>query len=159
MNFAGLKLIVFDFDGVFTDNRVIVSQDGTESVVCNRGDGMGLSKIRSLGAIDMMILSTETVPVAQFRAKKLKLECIIGCDDKLARLKEVVAGKGVGLQDVAFVGNDINDLEVLQAVGFPVCVNDAYPEVKSVCRLILDKKGGDGAVREFCELVYQQRKK
>lgn len=158
MNFDNLQLIVFDFDGVFTDNRVIVSQDGIESVVCNRSDGMGLSKIRTLG-IQMLILSTEVVPVAQVRAKKLRIDCITGCEDKLHKLKEIVAAKGISLTNVAFVGNDINDLDCLKVVGYPICVNDAYPEVKAVCKLISDKKGGDGAVREICDLIFQNRKK
>lgn len=156
MKFAGLKLIVFDFDGVFTDNRVIVSDTGAESVICNRGDGMGLSKLRSIG-MDMMVLSTEVVPIVQFRAKKLKIDCIHGCEDKLSQLKEIVQRKGISLENVAFVGNDINDLDCLKAVGFPVCVSDAYPEVKKVCSLVLERKGGDAAVREFCDLVYNRR--
>jgi YrbI family 3-deoxy-D-manno-octulosonate 8-phosphate phosphatase len=156
-SFNNLRFIVFDFDGVFTDNRVIVSEQGFESVTCNRGDGMGITKLRKIG-IDMMILSTETVPVVQVRAKKLKLECIHGCDDKLKQLHIILQAKGYKLEETAFVGNDINDLDCLKVVGFPVCVNDAYPEVKEACKLILSRNGGDAAVREFCDMIYESRK-
>jgi 3-deoxy-D-manno-octulosonate 8-phosphate phosphatase (KDO 8-P phosphatase) len=158
MNFDKLRLIVFDFDGVFTDNKVIISQEGIESVVCYRSDGMGITKLRELG-MDMMILSTEKVPIAQVRAKKLKLDCIHDCENKFEKLMEIIGVKEISLKNVAFVGNDINDLECLKVVGFPVCVNDAYPEVKEVCELILDRKGGEGAVREFCDLVFNHLKK
>lgn len=157
MNFSNLKFLVFDFDGVFTDNKVIVSQDGNESVVCNRSDGIGLSRLQALG-LDMLILSTEVVPIVQMRAKKLKINCIYGCDDKFSKLKELVQERGISMERVGFVGNDINDLECLREVGYAICVNDSYPEVKSVCKLILEKKGGEGAVREICDLIYNSLK-
>ena len=158
MNFKNLKFLVFDFDGVFTDNKVIVSQDGTESVVCYRSDGLGISKLRSIG-MDMMIISMEQVPIAQVRAKKLKMDCVHGCDDKLAKLKELIVAKNIQMSNVGYVGNDINDLECLQHVGYPICVNDAYPEVKEVCSLILKKNGGEGAVREICDMIFNDLKK
>ena len=158
MTFEHLQFIVFDFDGVFTDNKVIVSENGTESVTCFRSDGIGLSRLRTLG-IDMMILSTETVPVAQVRAKKLKLDCVNGCEDKLSKLNEILSVKKIAMENVAFVGNDVNDLDCLKSVGYPICVNDAYPEVKEVCKLVLSKKGGEGAVRELCDMIFEKRKK
>ena len=157
MNLERIKFIVFDFDGVFTDNRVIVSQDGTESAICSRSDGFGLSKMREL-KIDMMILSTEVVPIALFRASKLKIECVIGCENKLVKLREIFKDRNLSSDDVAFVGNDINDIECLKEVGFPVCVNDAYPEVKEVCKLVLTRNGGYGAVREFCDIIFENKR-
>jgi len=158
MNFENLRLIVFDFDGVFTDNRVIVSQDGVESAICHRSDGLGMARVRGLG-IEMMILSTEVVPIVQMRAKKLNVPCIHGCENKLTELTRIMTERRIAMENIAFVGNDINDLECLQAVGYPVCVQDAYPEVKAVCKLILSRKGGDGAVREFCDNVFLARSK
>ncbi|HEY5884020.1 MAG TPA: hypothetical protein VIT88_05000, partial [Pyrinomonadaceae bacterium] len=113
------RLIAFDFDGVFTDNLVLVSQDGTESVRCWRGDGLGLRKLDRLGIISL-ILSTEPNPVVAARARKLDLRCIHGCDDKLTTLKKIAAEHDLDLSQVAFVGNDINDLECLESVGFPI---------------------------------------
>ena len=156
MDFFKLKLIIFDFDGVFTDNRVIVSDAGAESVICSRADGIGISKLKAL-KLDMMILSTERNHVVTHRAKKLGLVCFNGIDDKLKKLHELSSSQNVSFEDIAFVGNDINDLDCLRVVGFPVVVADAYPEVKAVARLVLKNNGGEGAVREFCDLVHQAK--
>jgi YrbI family 3-deoxy-D-manno-octulosonate 8-phosphate phosphatase len=147
-----IKAVYFDFDGVFTNNQVIVSDTGQESVLCNRSDGLGLSMLKNLG-IKMAIISTEINPVVKMRANKLKIECHAGCDDKLAKLKELVRMINIPLEKVAYIGNDINDLACLKAVGVPVAVADAYPEVLAVSKIILKKNGGYGAVREFCEMV------
>lgn len=154
---SALKLVVFDFDGVFTDNRVMVSDGGTESVMCCRSDGLGLRRLRELG-IDMFILSTETNPVVSVRARKLELECIHGCENKLRALEAEAERRGISLVDTAFVGNDINDLDCLKNVGLPVVVADAYDEVRGLARIVLSRSGGYGAVREFCDLVYATRK-
>lgn len=154
-NIKSIKLIVFDFDGVFTDNKVIVSDQGRESVICNRSDGIGLSRVKSLN-IEMLILSTETNSVVTHRANKLKLKCVQGVENKFEHLLGLVSSYNVSLEEVAFVGNDINDLECLRVVGLPVVVADAYPEVKKVAKLILNNNGGDGAVREFCDIVFRE---
>jgi len=148
-----IKLVCFDFDGVFTNNTVIVSEDGKESVICNRSDGMGLSMLRKIG-IDMLILSTEKNQVVNQRAKKLLLECHQGVDNKLKYLKKLSFDKNILLKNIAFIGNDINDLDCLKSVGLSVVVADAYPQVKKVAKIILTKKGGEGAVREFCEILF-----
>lgn len=156
--FTSLQLVVFDFDGVFTDNRVFVNQEGIESVICNRSDGLGLSLLKKVN-LPSLILSTEKNPVVQMRAKKLGMECHSGCEDKLSRLKELVKARGIDLAEVAYVGNDINDLECMQEVGLPVAVQDAYPVIKKAAKWVLDSSGGQGAVREFCEKVYEVRQK
>lgn len=157
INLNSIKLIVFDFDGVFTNNLVYISEDGKESVSCNRSDGIGLSMLRALG-IDMMILSTENNLVVKQRAKKLLLECHHGIDNKLEYLKKLSEERNIPLQNIAYLGNDINDLGCLLEVGLAVVVADAYSEVKAVAQIILKKNGGDGAVREFCELIYKSKK-
>lgn len=148
------RLIAFDFDGVFTDNLVWVSQDGTESVSCWRGDGLGLRKLDRLG-IASLILSTETNPVVAARGRKLGLRCVQACEDKLATLKEIAAEHQVDLSEVAFVGNDINDLECLKSVGFPIVVRDAHPSVVPYGFYQTQIVGGRGAVREICDLFEQ----
>jgi YrbI family 3-deoxy-D-manno-octulosonate 8-phosphate phosphatase len=152
-----IQLVVFDFDGVFTNNKVIVSDAGSESVICDRSDGLGLSMIRSLG-IKMLILSTETNPVVSHRANKLGLECIQGINDKLKKLIELSKERRISLDNTAFVGNDINDLDCLKAVGLPVVVADAYPQAKEAAKMILTHNGGEGAVREFCEWLFENQK-
>lgn len=146
-----IRLIAFDFDGVFTDNMVYVSEDGAEAVRCFRGDGLGLQKLKRAG-IEAIILSTEVNPVVAVRSRKLGLSYLQGCEDKRAALEAVAAERGLSLDQVAFVGNDINDLECLMAVGLPIVVADAIPEVVGYARHQTIARGGHGAVREVCDL-------
>jgi len=147
-----IQMIVFDFDGVFTDNRVLVLQDGTEGVLCSRADGFGLEAVRKQG-IQLLVLSKEKNPVVSARCRKLNLPCIQGCDHKEETLRHEAEKLGISLKDIAYMGNDINDIECLKIVGLPVCVADAYPSVKAVSLYVTEAKGGYGAVREFCDLI------
>lgn len=146
-----VRFIVFDFDGVFTDNHVYVAEDGSESVRCWRSDGLGIRKLEHIG-VGAAIISTEVNPVVLHRARKLRLECIHGCDDKLAALDELCARRGLRRDQLAFVGNDINDLPCLDVVRLPIVVADAHPDVSSVARYRTRAAGGKGAVREVCDL-------
>lgn len=146
-----IRLVAFDFDGVFTDNMVYVFQDGTEAVRCWRGDGLGLERLTELG-LHLVIISTETNPVVSARARKLKLRCVQGCSDKRAALEEFAREMGISLAEVAFVGNDINDLSCLAGVGLPIVVQDAHQEVLPLGRYRTTAPGGRGAVREICDL-------
>ena len=123
---AAVRLVVFDFDGVFTDNTVYVSEDGTESVRCWRGDGLGLQAVQRLG-LQVLILSTEVNPVVTARCRKLRVECVQGCEDKRARLEALVRDRGLTMDQVAYVGNDVNDLGCLEAVRVPVVVGRRAP--------------------------------
>ncbi len=147
-----VRLVAFDFDGVFTDNFVYVTQDGIESVRCVRSDGIGLQSLARLG-IATVILSTETNPVVAARSRKLSVRCIQGCADKRAALEDLVQELGIGLSQTAFVGNDINDLDCLKAVGLPIVVADAHADVVQHARLRTNARGGHGAVREICDLI------
>jgi 3-deoxy-D-manno-octulosonate 8-phosphate phosphatase (KDO 8-P phosphatase) len=145
-----IRLIAFDFDGVFTDNLVYVFQNGSEAVCCHRGDGIGLEKLKRLN-IATMILSTEVNPVVGARSQKLGIFCLQGCQDKLAALEKVALERKISLQQVAFVGNDINDLACLRLVGLPIVVRDAHPDVVPVAAWRTEALGGRGAVREVCD--------
>jgi YrbI family 3-deoxy-D-manno-octulosonate 8-phosphate phosphatase len=147
-----IRLIAFDFDGVFTDNAVYVSEDGAEAVRCVRSDGFGLQALTALG-VATVIISTETNPVVAARSRKLAVKCIQGCDDKRAALERFAAELSISLRETAFVGNDINDLECLRIVGLPIVVADAHEDVAphAVYRTITP--GGHGAVREICDLI------
>lgn len=147
-----IKLVVFDFDGVFTDNRVLVLDNGQEAVFCNRSDFYGLERLRQKN-IDFFVLSTETNPVVSHRCKKIKVQCIQGCSNKKLELQKQIENRLLKLEEVAYLGNDINDLECLQIVGLPACVADAFEPVKEVSKYITKRKGGDCAVREFCEYI------
>jgi YrbI family 3-deoxy-D-manno-octulosonate 8-phosphate phosphatase len=150
-----IAAIVFDFDGVFTDNRVLVLEDGTEGVVCHRGDGWGFECARRLG-LPMLVLSTEENPVVAARCRKLKLECRQGFKRKLPVLQAWLQEHRLNAAEVIYVGNDTNDLECMRFVGIPLAVADAYPEVKSAARIVLQSAGGHGAAREVLELVQQR---
>ena len=147
-----IDLVVYDFDGVMTDNRVIIFQNGTEAVVVNRADGLGVDLIRSL-KIPQLILSTETNPVVKARAAKLSLELIASCNSKKDALMNFCEQNSYDLQKVVFVGNDVNDLEVMKIVGFPVAPSDAYPEIKSIAKLVTKAKGGEGIIRELWDYI------
>ena len=149
-----IRLVAFDFDGVFTDNMVYVLQDGSEAVRCTRSDGIGLQKLKKLG-IETVIISTEANPVVTARAQKLKIRCYQNCEDKRETLTNVAQEIGISLSEIAFVGNDINDRDCLTCVGFPVVVQDAHPEVIPLAAYRTEADGGHGAVREICDLFEQ----
>ncbi len=151
---ASVRLAVFDFDGVFTDNHVWVDDDGRESVRCCRADGLGLRRLREVG-VDALVVSMETAPVVGVRARKLGIECIQGIEEKLSLLQEQSAARGIDLEQTAYVGNDINDATCLQAVGLPVVPADAWPEAREHARWVLTRPGGDGCVREFCDAIWK----
>ncbi len=152
-----IRLMVFDFDGVFTDNRVLVGEDGSEYVFCNRADGLGLANLRQNG-IDCIVLSTETNPVVARRCEKLKLECFQGCADKGKVLEGILRRKKIDSARVGYVGNDINDLDCMKNVGVAICVADAAPEIRALAHWITSRRGGEGAVREICDLVIRAGK-
>ena len=149
---AKIRCVLFDFDGVFTDNTVFVDQDGKESVRCFRSDGLGLAKLRAIG-VASAIVSTETNPVVSARARKLRIDVIQGVADKGTVVLELAKEKGLELEQIAFVGNDINDVAALSRVGLPIAVADAFPEALEAAHWITSKKGGWGAVREVCDAV------
>jgi len=129
-----------------------VSEDGTEFVTANRSDGMGVRLLREAG-VPMLILSTEVNPVVSARARKLDVDVRHGLTDKASALVEWVEQRGLDLARVAYVGNDVNDLACLDLVGWPIAVADAHPLVIAAARVVLTRRGGDGAVRELAELA------
>lgn len=145
------RLVAFDFDGVFTDNSVYVFEDGSEAVRCFRGDGIGLRKLE-LAGIKAVIISTERNPVVSERSRKLGIRYIQDCDDKRATLQTIMEEMGLSMAQVAFVGNDVNDLHCLTCVGLPIVVQDAHPDVIPYARYQTKARGGHGAVREICDL-------
>ena len=153
---SSVNFVIFDFDGVFTDNSVYVDQNGVESVRCCRSDGQGLARLRTIG-VDMFILSTEVNPVVAARAKKLHLPLEQGVDDKQAGVLKACEKFEVDQSQTMFVGNDINDIPALQSVGFPVAVADAYLEILPHVVYQTQRKGGYGAVREVCDLIYRAK--
>lgn len=148
-----IRLLVLDFDGVLTDNRVVVHQDGSEAVRCNRSDGLGIETLLARGVVEVVVLSKETNPVVAARCRKLGLPCCQGYDHKRPKLEELVAERGLTASQIAYVGNDVNDLEAMDWCGVAIAVADAYPEARAAADVVTRRSGGDGAVREVCDLL------
>jgi 3-deoxy-D-manno-octulosonate 8-phosphate phosphatase (KDO 8-P phosphatase) len=153
-----VRLAVFDFDGVFTDNRVWVDESGQEMLSFSRSDGLGLRRLDEVG-VAYLIVSMEQNPIVGARAAKLRADCVQGVDDKLSVLRERTERLGVSLEETAFLGNDINDAECLRAVGCAVVPADAWSEVKPLASWVLERPGGSGCVREFCDGVWEAQRR
>ncbi|HDD61959.1 MAG TPA: N-acylneuraminate cytidylyltransferase [Chloroflexi bacterium] len=151
-----ISLLVLDFDGVLTDDRVYVNQDGEETVAAHRGDGMGIARLKKAG-VEVIILSKEKNPVVKARGNKLNVPVYQGIDDKDKKLSEIIKDKGLSAEKVVYVGNDVNDLPCFPLVGLAVAVADALPVVKDQAGLVLSKNGGYGAVREICDLITETK--
>lgn len=152
-----VDLLVLDFDGVMTDDRVLVDQHGVESVWCHRGDGWGIARLRDAG-VPIVVMSTETNPVVGARCEKLRIDVMQSCADKLRQLRQFAGARGVPASRIAFVGNDVNDLPCLRWVGMPIAVADAAPDVRAACRRVTRRPGGRGAVREVAEWILAARR-
>ncbi|MDO8486445.1 MAG: HAD hydrolase family protein [Candidatus Staskawiczbacteria bacterium] len=150
--FKKIKLLVLDFDGVMTDNKVLVSEDGKEAVFCNRSDGLGIGMLIKKG-VEIIVISKEKNKVVQARCDKLEIKCLRGIDNKRDSFLREVKKRNLKLENVCFVGNDINDLECIKTAGIGVAVVDAYPEVLKAADYITSKKGGRGAIREVVDLI------
>lgn len=148
-----VTLLVMDFDGVITDDRVWVDAEGNEMVAANRGDGLGLERLRILTDIQAMVISKENHPVVAARCKKLDIPLIQGVDDKPEVLEKLLKQRGVPADEVVYIGNDLNDLPCFPMVGFSAVPANALPEMKRRADLVLRKNGGFGAVRELCDIL------
>jgi YrbI family 3-deoxy-D-manno-octulosonate 8-phosphate phosphatase len=143
-----LALFLYDFDGVMTDNKVIIGEDGNESVICNRSDGLAVAIIKDCG-IHQAIISTETNNVVASRAQKLRIPCIHGISNKQEAVLKYCAELAISPQETLYIGNDLNDLDAMLIVGYPACPDDACREIKDIAKLILPVGGGCGVIREL----------
>jgi len=149
------KLLVLDFDGVLTDDRVWVNERGEETVAAHRGDGYGLSLVKERG-LEVIALSREENPVVAARCQKLGILAVQGIEDKASVLTELLSERGLDAKDVIYVGNDVNDLPCFPLVGNAVAVADAHPKVLAAADMRLARAGGHGAVRELCDMLLRQ---
>lgn len=151
-DFANIKAIAFDFDGVFTDNRVLVSENGVEYSMCNRYDGFGIMNLANLG-IHMCCITSESVPISLHRCQKLSLpHFCVGNSDKLLELTKWLNSLSIHQSNAAYLGNDINDISCMHYVGYPFCPADSHVSVHGSAHR-LSKTGGDGVVRELADLI------
>lgn len=152
MSRINIDLLILDFDGVLTDNRVYVTQNGEEAVACHRGDGWGIHLLQEAG-IEVVILSTERNPVVSVRAKKLGIECKQNCSDKAAATQEMIELRALSGDTVMYVGNDTNDVSAMALVGHPVAPADAHPDILKIAKIVTQAKGGYGVVRELADTL------
>ncbi|MEO9945567.1 SIS domain-containing protein [Paraglaciecola sp.] len=143
--------IIFDFDGVLTDNKVWVNQEGIESVRCSRADGIGNQQLK-LAKFKTMLLSTEANPVVCERAKKLDIPCVHNCSNKAEFIRKFLKDNHLQAQNIMFVGNDINDLEAMKLSGIRVCPNDSHIRIKAISDFVLPVAGGEGVMREVAQI-------
>lgn len=149
-----INWIIYDFDGVLTDNCVVVHQDGSEAVRCNRSDGLAIALLRERG-IPQFILSTEANPVVRARAGKLRIPVLQNSENKRKDLISLASSENLDVKELLFVGNDLNDIEAMLLAGFRACPSDAAREVLGLPDIIITKcKGGEGVVRELYSLLF-----
>ncbi|CAN7235849.1 cytidylyltransferase domain-containing protein [Mycolicibacterium frederiksbergense] len=153
---ARVDAIAFDFDGVFTDDCVLVDEHGTEAVRCSRRDGMGVEMLHKAG-LPMIVLSKERNAVVARRCEKLRLEYRQGQDSKIGALRAWLVDHGLDAQHVVYMGNDVNDLECMSAVGCAVAPADAHPQALAASSVVLRSDGGKGAVRELADMILGAR--
>ena len=173
-NLAHIKLLALDFDGVMTDNSVYIFEDGTEAVQCSRADGEGIKLLKAAG-IEVIVITAESRSVlAEKRCAKLGVQCLVS-QNKLASLKEFI-GYRIAFGQVAYIGNDLSDLECLQAVGYPAIPRNLEPSLAKTLgplfcpyddhtycahdapiAYMIQRQGGRGAVREVCDMILEAK--
>ena len=151
ISLENIDAFIFDFDGVLTNNLVFVDQDGKELVSCNRSDGLAFDVLRKLKK-PSYILSTEKNPIVSARAKKLKIQAIQGVEDKVQELLILAKTNEYSLNRVLYVGNDINDYKAMKLCGYSACPSDSHEKIRSIATFVLQKKGGNGVIRELLEV-------
>jgi YrbI family 3-deoxy-D-manno-octulosonate 8-phosphate phosphatase len=150
--FKNIDALVFDFDGVLTNNLVHLNSNGIESVVCSRADGLAFDVLRKLEK-PTYILSTEKNQVVAARAKKLKIPALQGISNKVETLKDMANKEGFNLQNILYVGNDLNDYQAMKLCGYTLCPSDSHIKIKEISDVVLKARGGGGVVRELLEDV------
>lgn len=151
-----IKLFLSDVDGVMTDAGMYYTESGDEFKKFNTHDGMGFKLLREAG-IKVGIITSETTKIVERRAAKLKVDYLYQGNqfsDKLTVALEICTKENISIKEVAYIGDDVNCFTLLSAVGYAACPANALPKIKNIKGIIqLEKKGGDGAVREFIEML------
>jgi 3-deoxy-D-manno-octulosonate 8-phosphate phosphatase (KDO 8-P phosphatase) len=152
-----IRLVAFDVDGVFTDGRFYLSDDGVETKAFHTQDGYGVRQLLTSG-VEVAIISGRRSGAVEKRMAELQVpHVVLGCKDKVAAMDELAAKLGLDLSACAYVGDDLPDLPLLEHVGFSFAVANAVPALQERCDYVTVKAGGFGAVREVCELVINMR--
>jgi 3-deoxy-D-manno-octulosonate 8-phosphate phosphatase (KDO 8-P phosphatase) len=153
---ARIRLACFDVDGTLTDGRLYIASDGTETKAFHVHDGLGVSLLVRAG-VTVAFVTARTSPAAEVRARDLGVEAFTGIKDKLACVEALRARLGLTPQEVAFMGDDLTDLSVLSAAGFAAAPANAHPAILGHVHWRASQRGGEGAAREFCDLLLAAR--
>lgn len=156
---ASIRLLLTDVDGVLTDGGVYYGVEGEVMKRFNIRDGMAVERLRNVG-IEVGIITGETSPSVERRAEKLKISLLVlGCKDKSGKLSELLQNEDFDEKNVAFIGDDVNDLGILDRVGLSAAPSDALPQVLRIVDFVSSNPGGHGAFREFAEFIIAAREK
>lgn len=149
-----IKWLFTDIDGVWTDCTIYYSARGEEMKQFSYRDGMGAERLRNLTPIDIAIITGENSEIVSRRAEKLKIDKVfLGIKNKKEVIENFIAENNLSWENIAYIGDDMNDLEAMKMASFTACPADAVDEIKSIANYICQKKGGEGAFREFCEVL------
>jgi 3-deoxy-D-manno-octulosonate 8-phosphate phosphatase (KDO 8-P phosphatase) len=154
---AELRLVAFDVDGVFTDGRFCLSDDGVESKAFNTQDGFGIRRLVDAGFEVAVISGRRSAATARRMTELGVTHVILGTADKVAAFDELTASLGIDAIECAYAGDDIPDLSLLGKVGYSIAVANAVEEVRDFCDYTTMAAGGHGAVREICDLILEAR--
>lgn len=152
-------MLALDFDGVLTDNKVISDEFGKEMITCDRRDSLGIEMLRCEAHVEVLVISKEKNHVVNKRCEKLKIECISGVNNKLSILSSIVHERKISFSEVAYIGNDVNDIECIRESGIGVAVSDSDLKVLEIADIVTKKNGGNGAVREFIDMLLNEKQK
>jgi 3-deoxy-D-manno-octulosonate 8-phosphate phosphatase (KDO 8-P phosphatase) len=154
INIKNIDSIFIDFDGVLTDNKVYVDENGRESVRCSRADGLGFKVINKINK-PIYIISSESNNVVLARGKKIKVKTFNKISNKAHFIKQIMSKFRFKKEKCMFIGNDLNDLEAMKICGYRVCPKDSHPKIKRASNIILSTKGGEGILRELIEKKFK----
>lgn len=155
MKLDDVAYIFYDFDGVMTNNCVLIGENGREYVTVNRSDGYAVSRLKHVG-IRQMIISSEINPIVKKRARKLGIAVRKAVSDKGEEILEICKREGINPANTVFIGNDLNDLTAFQAVGFKGAPKDAEKEILMQADWVSEKRGGEGVIRDFYRFLIGQ---
>jgi len=155
--FRSTRLLSLDLDGTLTDGGLYYAEDGSELRKYFVQDGFGILLVKEAG-IEVCLITMSDTPAIQKRIERLKIRFgHMGVRDKLPRLQQICAELGIGLDEVCHVADDLNDLDVLHAVGLPIAVANARPQIRAAAAYVTQSSGGHGAVREVCDLLLEHK--
>lgn len=155
-----IKLLLSDCDGVLTDTGVYYTANGEEMKRFSHRDGMGVERLRELADVETGFVTGENSDFVRRRAEKLKIEELhMGIKDKVEVFNRIMKRLNLRADEIAFIGDDTNDVEIMKLAGLTACPNDATPFAKEVADIIVESNGGFGALRDFAEIIIESKTK